>query len=60
MCGFVLYDTQKIVEKSRNGDRDFILHAMDLFIDFLSIFKRLLVILMDKESQNKRNRNKKN
>lgn len=24
MCGFVLYDTQLIIEKRRNGDTDFI------------------------------------
>lgn len=33
MCGFVLYDTQIIMEKCRLGDKDYIRHSIDLFID---------------------------
>lgn len=54
MCGFVLYDTQLIIEKRRMGNQDFILHALELFIDFIGIFKRLLIILSQKEEQNRR------
>lgn len=54
MCGFVLYDTQLIIEKRRNGDTDFIWHAVDLFIDFLDIFRRLLIILSQKEANEKK------
>jgi len=57
MCGFVLYDTQLIIEKRRHGNKDFVTHALDLFIDFIGIFKRLLIILSQKEQQQqKRNR----
>lgn len=49
MCGFVLYDTQLIIEKCRLGDRDFILHSVDLFVDLLGIFRRLVIILAQKE-----------
>ena len=48
MCGFVLYDTQLIVEKRRNGDKDFVAHSVDLFIDFIGIFRRLLILLTQK------------
>lgn len=48
MCGFVLYDTQVIVEKRRMGSKDFVAHSLDLFIDFIGIFKRLLIILTQK------------
>jgi FtsH-binding integral membrane protein len=44
-CGFVLFDTQLLIEKRRNGDTDFIWHSVDLFLDFLNIFIRILVIL---------------
>lgn len=54
MCGFVLYDTQLIVEKRRRGDTDFIWHSVDLFIDFINIFRRLLIILAQKEDNKKR------
>lgn len=48
MCGFVLYDTQLIIEKRRNGNKDFVAHSLDLFIDFIGIFRRLLIILTQK------------
>lgn len=57
MCGFVLYDTQLIIEKRRHGDKDFILHSVDLFVDLLGIFRRLVIILAQKEqSQQKKKR----
>lgn len=43
--GFVLYDTQVIIEKAHNGERDHIQHALDLLLDFLAIFKRLAIIM---------------
>lgn len=48
MCGFVLYDTQAIIEKRSRGDKDFITHSLDLFVDFIGIFRRLLIILTQK------------
>jgi FtsH-binding integral membrane protein len=58
MCGFVLYDTQLIIEKRRLGDKDFIWHSVDLFIDFINVFRHLMVILAQKESnQNKKRKN---
>lgn len=54
MCGFVLYDTQAIIEKRRMGNKDFITHSMDLFVDFISIFRRLLIILTQKEEESRR------
>jgi len=52
-CGFILYDTQLIVEKKRNGDNDFIWHSVDLFLDFVNIFRRILMILSNKEKKRK-------
>lgn len=57
MCAFVLFDTQAIIEKRRAGNKDFITHSLDLFIDILQIFKHLMIILMDKE--NRRNNKRK-
>ncbi|XP_041977887.1 bax inhibitor 1 [Aricia agestis] len=56
MCGFVLFDTQLIIEKRRMGSKDFVQHALELFIDFIGIFRRLLIILTQKEEQNRRRR----
>ena len=49
-CGFVMWDTQVIMEKRRRGDGDFIGHSLDLFIDFVQIFRKVLIILMQKVS----------
>lgn len=48
MCGFVIYDTQLIIEKYHMGSKDFILHSLDLFVDFVNIFRHLLIILTQK------------
>jgi FtsH-binding integral membrane protein len=44
-CGFVMYDTQLVIEKASMGDKDYIWHSLDLFLDFVNIFVRLVVIL---------------
>ncbi|CAH2264038.1 bax inhibitor 1 [Pararge aegeria] len=56
MCGFVLFDTQLIIEKRRMGSKDFVQHALELFIDFIGMFRRLLIILTQKEENNRRRR----
>jgi FtsH-binding integral membrane protein len=57
MSGFVCYDTQMIVARFEMGDRDFIYHSIDLFLDFIHLFRKLLIILTKKEENNKRRRN---
>ena len=52
-CGLVLFDTQLIIERKENGDDDYIRHSIDLFLDFVAIFKRLLIILASKEKKRK-------
>lgn len=56
-CGFIMFDTQLIIRKARNGDRDFIAHSLDLFIDFVQVFRKVLILLMQKEDRdNKKKR----
>lgn len=57
MCGFVLYDTQLIIEKRRMGNKDFVTHSLDLFIDLIGIFRRLVILLTQKEEDNRKRRN---
>ncbi|XP_053227577.1 bax inhibitor 1 [Podarcis raffonei] len=54
MCGFVLFDTQLIIEKAENGDKDYIWHCVDLFLDFVNIFRELMVILGMSENKKKK------
>ncbi|KAG7237891.1 hypothetical protein INR49_031684 [Caranx melampygus] len=60
MCGFVLFDTQLIIEKAENGDKDYVWHCVDLFLDFITIFRKLMVILAlnDKDKKKEKNCNR--
>jgi len=53
MCGFILFDTQLIIEKFRHHDDDFIWHSVDLFIDFMQVFRKLMIILAEKDKKRK-------
>lgn len=55
-CGFVVYDTQLIAEKCRRGDRDYIWHTVLLFVDFVNIFRYIMILLKDKSDKDKRRR----
>ncbi|XP_058795702.1 probable Bax inhibitor 1 [Phymastichus coffea] len=56
MCGFIIYDTQYIIEKNRMGSKDYIAHSLDLFLDFVNVFRHLLIILTQKEERNQKKR----
>jgi len=56
MAAFVLYDTQAIMEKRRLGNTDFVKHSLDLFFDLATVFRRLLIILTQKEEREQRKR----
>lgn len=58
MAGFILFDTQIIMEKCRMGNKDYIGHSLDLFYDFVTMFRKLLIILTQKEVQKKDNKRK--
>jgi FtsH-binding integral membrane protein len=51
-CGYILYDTQLIVERAANGDMNYVKHALLLFIDMVDLFVRILIILL-KNAQKK-------
>lgn len=58
--GYVVFDTQMIVERAYAGEKDHIKHALDLFVDFMAIFTRILIILYQnaekRESDKKKRR----
>ncbi|CAI2379029.1 unnamed protein product [Moneuplotes crassus] len=53
---YVIYDTQLIVEKASRGDLDYNLHALELFIDVVEIFTRLVIILMELSDKKKKDK----
>eukprot|EP01106_Pelomyxa_sp_JSP_P016419 TRINITY_DN610_c0_g2_i4.p2 TRINITY_DN610_c0_g2~~TRINITY_DN610_c0_g2_i4.p2 ORF type:complete len:168 (+),score=30.77 TRINITY_DN610_c0_g2_i4:46-549(+) len=50
--GFIVFDTQMIIERSFSGQADPVLDALNLFLDFVNVFIRL-VRLIAKLSSNK-------
>lgn len=58
VCGFICYDTAVIIEKRRIGDEDYISHALLLFIDFIDLFRHLVVILSRREADRSTDRKK--
>ena len=59
-CGYVIFDTQVIIERASAGDRNYVMHACSLFVDFVAIFVRLLIILLrNRDNNNDRKRKSK-
>jgi Bax inhibitor 1 len=53
-CGYILYDTQMIIEKAELGDKDHLRHALELFLDLVAVFRRLVVIMMKNQESKQR------
>ena len=56
--GYVLFDTQLIVERASAGDFDHVKHALDLFVDFVAILVRVVIILMRNQERRDSNERK--
>jgi len=57
--GYIIFDTQMIIEDAHSGRKDFVAHALELLIDFVGVFVRLLIILQrnaTKKTENERRR----
>lgn len=52
--GFVVYDTQMAVAQFDMGNRDYLVHALQFYVNFLSIFLRLVAILSERQEENNR------
>jgi len=55
-CGYILFDTQLIVERANNGDMNYVKHALLLFIDMVDLFVRILIILLKNAPKKSNNR----
>lgn len=55
-CFYIIYDTQLLVERAENGDRDDIQGAATLFTDIFAAFVRLLLILQRRDKEKKKER----
>ncbi|KAG2424171.1 hypothetical protein HXX76_014704 [Chlamydomonas incerta] len=57
-CGYVLLDTQIIVEKAAAGYQDHVKAALDLLVDLLAIFVRVLLHLLKSNAAKEERRRK--
>ena len=48
--GYVVVDTQEIIERAHLGDLDYVKHALTLFTDFAAVFVRILIILVSRNA----------
>lgn len=48
---YIIFDTQLIVERASAGDFDEVKDAQSLFIDFVAVFARILIIMLQKEER---------
>lgn len=55
--GYIVFDTQDIIEKAHLGDLDYVKHALTLFTDFVAVFVRILIIML--KNSGERNEEKK-
>jgi FtsH-binding integral membrane protein len=56
-AGFVILDTQVIVERASSGDRDHVRHSLELWMDLFAIFVRIIVVMLrNQESRERRRR----
>ncbi|KAL4029449.1 hypothetical protein IC575_007660 [Cucumis melo] len=58
--GYMVVDTQEIIEMAHLGDMDYVKHALTLFTDFIAVFVRILIIMLKNSAEkNERERKKK-
>lgn len=43
--GYIIFDTQMIIERADHGDHDYVKHSLELFTDFAAVFVRLLIMM---------------
>lgn len=56
--GYIVFDTQEIIEKAHHGDLDYVKHALTLFTDFVAILCRILAIMLKNSAEKKREESK--
>jgi Bax inhibitor 1 len=49
--GYILFDSQLIIERASAGSDDHVAHALDLFVDLAALFARLLAVLVRNAAQ---------
>ncbi|KAJ1613094.1 Bax inhibitor-1 [Cryptosporidium canis] len=48
---YIYYDTQKTLEAVAYGEKDFLLHSIQLYLDAVNLFTRIVVVLIKKHQE---------
>ncbi|XP_027181306.1 bax inhibitor 1-like [Coffea eugenioides] len=56
--GYIVVDTQDIIEKAHYGDLDYVKHSLTLFVDFVAVFVRVLIIMLKNASEKEEKKRK--
>lgn len=57
--GYIVFDTQEIIERAHFGDLDYVKHALTLFTDFVAVFVRILIIMLKNSMEKNEGKRKK-
>ncbi|KAK1286366.1 Bax inhibitor 1 [Acorus calamus] len=57
--GYIVFDTQQIIERAHLGDLDYVKHALTLFVDFVAVFVRIIIIMLKNSSERSEKEKKK-
>ncbi|GLT91133.1 hypothetical protein SLE2022_090360 [Rubroshorea leprosula] len=57
--GYIVVDTQEMIERAHLGDKDYVKHALLLFTDFVAVFVRILIIMLKSSMEKDEKRKKK-
>ncbi|UKK01629.2 hypothetical protein MACK_002447 [Theileria orientalis] len=57
--GYIVIDTQRILEDFSEGDEDYMMHAILLYYDLFELFFRILIMLKNKEDRKQREKQNK-
>ncbi|OII76394.1 hypothetical protein cand_027170 [Cryptosporidium andersoni] len=55
---YVFYDTQITLECVAYGEKDFLLHAIQLYLDGINLFAKIATVLIKKQQEEKENKRK--
>jgi len=58
--GYVIFDTQVTIESYYSGNQDYVRHACELYVDFVALFVRILMILMRNQESRERDKRRRN
>ncbi|KAJ3153064.1 Bax inhibitor 1 [Geranomyces michiganensis] len=59
-AAYVVYDTQLMVAKAEMGSADYLAHSLELYVDLIGMFVRLVIILQKRQRESEERQRRKN